>query len=271
MSPIFEEDEMKLYLENEIVKYLPNGITTNEIALEYAIQDMESDEMTEYNILLLAAKKNKIEEKIAIVEAAGLIPIILDVEQYAMQNMLRLMKGDDFTKKTYLLLDCASTNLKMLVYRNGEIIATRDAPMGGVNLIQNVMHTLKVSFADAERLIIESDDNNIDYKIVEKHFINNYVNEFISVFRYFKSSTTVPDIDEVILTGGLAGLPSLEEAFKYAIIEHKETHIKTEPYIARPLNTTPKGENMSLNKFLKDEPSLFLVTALALRHFLRQF
>lgn len=269
--PIFEqENELKIHLEHEIVKYLPTGISVNEITLEYSIIGVNEQSPTDYDVMLIAAKKEKIDERIAIVEAAGLVPVVLDVEQYTLQNMLRLMKGEEFNKNTYLLLDASGTTLRMIIYRNGDMIFTRDTAIGGVNLTRDITNNLNISLEDAEKMKIEKRGDDT-YDIIEKTFLNNYVGEFISSFQYFVSSASLPDVNEIILTGGVAGLPNIEEVFKNAIIENNETNIKTEPYVARPLHSTPKDEKISLNKFSQDEAGLFLVTSLALRHFLRQY
>lgn len=265
-----DEDIMKLELEKEMTKYLPENTTMNEISLDYAISGINEQSPTDYDVVSVAAKKEKIEERIAIVEAAGLIPVILDVEQYAIQNMLRLMKGDDFNHKTYLVLDCSASLLKMMIFRKGEIVNTKDTHIGGFNLTRDLMNNMEISFNEAEKIKIDHMGDET-FEIIEKTFLNNYVSEFLSAFQYFVSSTANPEVDEIILTGGVAGLINIEEAFKNAIIEGNETHIKTEPYVARPLHSTAKSESISLNRFAKDEPSLFLVTSLAIRPFLRQY
>jgi type IV pilus assembly protein PilM len=269
--PIFdEEEELKLHLENEVIKYLPSGITTNEISLDYSIIGVNNQSPTDYDVLLIAAKKEKIEERVAIVAAAGLVPVIVDVEQYSLQSMLRLMKGDEFNNKTYLLLDASATTLRMMVFRNGDMIASRDTNIGGINLTKDLMSNLNINFTEAEKIKIERSGDET-YEIIEKTFLNNYISEFMSAFQYFITSTSVPSIDELILIGGTAGIYKIEDAFKEAILESNEQNIKAEPYIARPLHNLQKNEKINLTKFTQDEPGLFLVTSLALRHLLRPF
>ena len=57
------------------------------------------------NITIISLTKDKIDELLAVVESAGLIPTILDVDIYAIQNLLRLLKGDDFLTHNYIFLD----------------------------------------------------------------------------------------------------------------------------------------------------------------------
>ena len=269
--PIYdEEEELKIQVESEIAKYLPNGMTLEEISLDYSILGINEQNPTEYDMLLVAAKKEKIDERIALVEAAGLVPMILDIEQYALQNMLKLMKADDFNEKTYLLLDCGAHSMKMLVFRKGELIFNRDIESGGVQLTHDLINNFSIPFAEAEKMKRETIGNDT-YEIIEKTFLNNYVSEFLRTFQFFDSATSITNIDELILTGGVAGIMGIEDVFKNGIIANGETRIRTEPYVARPLHNTNKNEKISLNKFAKDETGLFLVTSLALRQFLRKY
>lgn len=269
--PIFDDDEeLTIYLNDKVKEYIPNGVKVEEIVLDYSVLKIDEQNPHEQEVILVLAKKEKMEQKIAIIEAAGLIPTIIDVEQYALQNILRLMKGEDFNKKTFLLLDMSASTLRMLVFKNGELLTTRDTHIGGVNLTKELMNNLDINFIDAEKMKVERNFNEI-YDIVEKTFLNNYVSEFISAFKYFISSTNINSIDEIILIGGVAGLPQIDEVFKQAIKESENYQIKTEPYIARPLHSISKSDSIDLHKFSQHESSLFLVTALALRPFLRSF
>ena len=74
-----------------------------------------------------------------------------------------------------------------------------------------------------------------------------------------------------ILSGGMANVPGLDEILTNVISNNSEFKINNEIYIARPLGNINKDDKISLNKFNRDEAGLFLVTALALRHFLRQY
>ena len=69
----------------------------------------------------------------------------------------------------------------------------------------------------------------------------------------------------------MANIPGLDEVLNHLILENSEVKVKNIPYIARPLTNINKDEKISLSKFNRDEAGLFLVSALALRYFLRQY
>lgn len=269
--PIFDNNEdLKLQVENELSKHLPTNMPIENIGLDYYTIGRNQQVPTDNDMLLVAAKKEKIEERVAIVEAAGLIPVILEVDQFVMQNMLRMMKGQDFMEKTYVVADCSANNLRLSMFSNGQMVYSKDSSIGGFSLTQDIMLNCGLTYEEAERTKVERNGDET-YDMVLKTFLNNYASEFLRAFQYFYSATGVSEVDEIVLTGGVAGLPGIEEALTNAIMETGENNIKSKPYVARPLHSTPKSNRIDLVRFTRDEPSMFLATSLALRHYLRQY
>lgn len=272
--PIMDsEEDLKFQVQSEISSSFP-GVTLDEVALDYYHLEQENDNLEEQDLLIVAAKKEKIEERIALVEMAGLIPIIVDIEQYALQNLVRMIQGEDFNKKTTLLLDCSSQLMRLIFFKDGQIIESRDTEIGGDNFTQDIMNNFDITdVMEAEKIKIEKNSKEEDeqFNIVRKTFLMNYASEFLRTFQYCTSSNIIQQVDEIILTGGVAAVMGIEDAFRNIIVENKENLIKTVPYVARPLQVITKSNKISLIKFNRDEPGLFLVSALALRHFLRQY
>lgn len=268
------EKDMMLQVENAIAQYLPDDMSLFDISMDFTLIKTNDQVAEEYDTLLVGAKKDKLDNRNAIVETAGLNAVIIDVETYSIQNMVRLMKGADFVNGTYVVADCSATVLRMLVFRHGELLYSRETPIGGINLTHEIANNLEISFEDAEKRKFqknELDEKAETYDMVIKSFLNNYITEFMRAFAYFASATSVGDVDEIILTGGVAGLLGLETALAVALAEDADILIKNNPYIARPLEEMNKDSKISLSKFSQDEPSLFLVTSLALRKYLRQY
>lgn len=268
--PIYEnEDELKFGIEMEISKYLPSTMTLDEITLDYYITDENKDDGI-CTVIVIAAKKDKIEEKVAIIESAGLIPKIIDIEQYSLQNLLILMKGEDFNKKTYMLFDTSGQILRMFVYKSGLLTSTREIELGGMNLTKNLMESLDISQQESENFKIRRDGDEV-FELIESKFIENYTNEIIRLIDMYNSATIYPEIDEIILFGGVANTPGIVEALTEGLGNLESRQIKNAPYIGKPLLNVEKNEKINMKKFQKEEASLFLVTALALRKFLRKY
>lgn len=265
------QEDIQNQVETEISNYLPEGMKLEDVMLDYYITQDNDQNADENDMLLVAAKKEKIDERIALVEMAGLIPHIVEVEQYSLQNMVRLMSGDQFNEKSILLLDCSAKVMRMFIFKNGQLVYNKDIDLGGDDFTNDIMNNLGVStIIEAEKLKLEN-SNDETLAMIQKTFLMNYSSEFLRAFQYFTSFYSSPEIDEVILCGGVAGIAGIEEAFHNIIVENEEPHIRTSPYVARPLEQVAKGDKISLSKFSRDEAGLFLVTSLAIRQFLRQY
>jgi type IV pilus assembly protein PilM len=271
ISPVFDEDAaMNIQMENLMREHLVSGVSMDDIKMDYAILGENKMNITESDIMLVGARNESIDERVAIVESAGLTPLILDVEQYAYQNMLRLIKGEEFVEKNYILLDCSANMMRMMIFQKGVFFNEETRLIGGNTLTNEVSSNVGLDFEEAERLKKnrEGDDT---YEIIEKTFLNNYVNEFMSMFQFLISSTSIDEIDEIILTGGTANIPGIENVFKHALQSNNETRIKSDPYVAKPLGEIIKSDKIDLVALEKEQASLFLVTSLAVRQFLRQY
>jgi type IV pilus assembly protein PilM len=265
------QSDLKDQVEAEISRYFPEGMNLEDVALDYYTMQPNELNPEDNDMLLVASKKDRIEERTALVEMAGLVPQIIEVEQYSIQNLLRLMQGQEFNEKTTLLVECAAKVMRMYVFRNGQLIYSKDSEFGGDEFTRDIMNNMGVgSVLEAEKLKVEKTGDET-FDMIEKTFLMNYSSEFLRAFQYYATSNAIPDIDEVVLCGGVAGILGIEEAFRNIILENGETHIKGDPYVARPLQNIAKADKISLGKFSRDEAGLFLVTSLAFRHLLRQY
>lgn len=270
ISDFDSEEAIKSQVDNEIVKYFPDMVI-EDFAVDYYTLGINAQSDTDNDTLLVAGKKDKIDELLAVVESAGLVPTILDVDIYAIQNLLRLLKGEDFLNHNYIFLDCGGSLLRMVVFKNSEVVFTKEIEIGGMHLTNDIMLNLSLNTQEeAEKIKIHRTGDET-YDMVEKQFLLNYGHEFIRALDYFATSTSIREVEEIILSGGMANVPGLDEVLHTLILENSEVKVKNIPYIARPLTDINKEDRISLSKFNRDEAGLFLVSALALRHFLRQY
>lgn len=269
-----ETEEGLLYqVEGELAKFLPTGSNKEDLLIDFYDLGFNEHSPTESDMLLVAAKKENIEEKMALVESAGLEPSILEVEQFTIQNMLRsYVGGEEFDKKTILLADCSGNDLSILIFKKGELSYSKDISIGGKNFTEDLAVNLGVSFEEAEKIKIrnEQEDNEI-YKNAVKMFLNNYASEFIRGLQYYTTSAANPEIHEAYLIGGMAGFEGLLDTINKALEENGDNIIKTDVQIAKVLSKMKLKNKIDLAYLNKHESSMFLATGLAARHFLRLY
>ena len=263
-----EADKLQ-QMEQEITRFLPEDTSVADLALDFStIGDMVQSP-TDEEIIIVAAKRDKIEDRVALIEAAGLEAVVLDMEFFAFQNMLRLMKGDSFLRETILLIDLSATSIRLIVYKKGELSYFKDAPIGGVSLTQELVTNFGINFVDAERMKFERGDDT--YDMIVKAFLQNFASEFERMISYLASPTSIAEIHEVVVVGGMANLAGAEAMIKQVLSASRDLIIHADPVIGRPLSGADKDDKISLSRFARDEAGLFLVASLALRKYLRTY
>lgn len=272
------ENEMLETVQQALALNLPEGISISDVSFDYSIVKDSETNPQEYDVIVVAVKKEILDSRLAIIEMAGLNPVIMDTEQFAMQNMARFIRGVNFLSNVCILIDCSGSMLKMWAFKKGELVYSKDVEIGGVHMTHEIANNLGIKFEDAEHKKFnrnEYEDGFDTYDMVEKAFLKNYVTEMVRAFAYFASATSLNEVDEIILCGGVAGIQGLPELLEDALVENNDILIKTKPYVARPLSQKLKesddGSKINLTQFIQVEAGLFLATSLALRKFLRHY
>ena len=140
----------QVYFEAE--QYIPFDMS--EISLDYEVvqEDMGDGKM---DILLVAAKKDFIEKRLAVVKDAGLEPEVLDVDVLALANVF----WENYElppENAVVLVDLGASLTKINIVSSSASIFTRDVAVGGKNLTQEIQNKLGISFQEAEVLKIDA-------------------------------------------------------------------------------------------------------------------
>ena len=92
-----------------------------------------ADEQDEMSIVLVAAKKDKVNELTELVKAAGLIPIVMDVDAFAVENMYGVTSPAS-QEDTTTLVNIGASVMNVNIVREGVSLFTRDIPMGEIGI-----------------------------------------------------------------------------------------------------------------------------------------
>jgi type IV pilus assembly protein PilM len=130
----------------EAAKYLPS---VQESAVEYAILG-KSGEPVQLDVLLVAAPNEMVNSRVEAMERAGLDPVAIDIEAFALLRSLSAAGFDLGEPMAVLNMGAAFTDFHILFDEN--IALTRSIPMGGAMLTQAIMSAANVTIEDAEAL-----------------------------------------------------------------------------------------------------------------------
>ena len=122
-----KEEDLELLVEAEANQYIPFAL--EEVNLDFQTLGPAPNNPDESEVLIAASRKEKVEDRVAVAEAAGLKPRVMDVESYAMQQAFELISptlpasGRD---QNIALVDIGAHVTHFYVLRNGQFLFSRD-------------------------------------------------------------------------------------------------------------------------------------------------
>ncbi len=157
------------------------------------------------DVLLVAVKKDKINDYVNLVKDAGLEPVVVDVDAFALANMCEL--NYDVEAGITALLNIGASVMNINILRDGVSIFTRDITVGGNRYTEALQRDAGLSYDDAEKIKrgegVDGADmdqlNGIIATVTE-----DIVGEIQRSFDFFRSTTGSDKVSRVLLSGGCA-------------------------------------------------------------------
>ncbi|TSC66438.1 MAG: type IV pilus assembly protein PilM [Candidatus Doudnabacteria bacterium Gr01-1014_77] len=201
--PPLKDSELKAAIEFEAKKYVPLPIT--EMTLSWSVIEKMSDGKT--RILLTAVPNNVLRSYLKIFQQAKLEPVALEIEALA---LIRALIGDD--KGSILIVDVGAKSTHLNIVENGNLLLTRNIPMGGDTITQKIAESLKISLVRAEQFKKDfglTQSNLIPENI--KPILANIKSEAKQLQGIYQARGK--KFDKIMIVGGTANLPGLNEFF----------------------------------------------------------
>lgn len=254
------DEEMEIQVESEANQYIPFSL--DEVSLDYCVIGASDTSAGDVDVLIAASRKEKVQDRQGLAEAAGLKPIVIDIESYASRMAAaRLIDSQPNHGKDALvaLFEIGAVATSMQVIRNGETLYERDQAFGGAQLTQMIARQYGFSVDEAE-LKKRTADLPGDYEqTVLRPFTLSMAQEISRALQFFFTSTPHNRIDNILLAGGAASLPGLVQD-----ITDQTTFTCS---VANPFEGMEMGASVKTSKMMRETPSYLTATGLALRRF----
>src|SRR5258706_4941109 len=133
------EEEMEVQVQGEANQYIPFSL--DEVNLDFHVLGPAPSVKDEVEVLIAASRKEKIEDRVAAAEAAGLKTIVMDVESYASQTAFELICGGNSgisDADVTVTVDIGATVTRVTVVHEGQTVYTRGQQIGGPGLDQDI-------------------------------------------------------------------------------------------------------------------------------------
>ncbi len=254
--------ELEVQVEAEANQYIPFPL--DEVSLDFCVVGPSSSSVGDLDVLIAASRREKVQDIQGLAEAAGLKPVVVDVESYASRlATARLIEGlpNKGVGTIVALFEIGALTTSMQVIRDQEVLYDRDQAFGGAQLTQLIVRQYGFSPEEAESKK-RSGELPEDYDAsVLRPFVESMVQEIGRALQFFFTSTPHNKVDHIMLAGGSAALPGLTAAVT------KQTSFSCS--LVNPFDGMEIGDGVRLKKMTREAPSYLTSCGLALRRFSR--
>ena len=251
-------------LENQIQveadQYIPFPL--EEVALDFEVIGQSEENPERVDVLLAASRSDNVDVRVGALEIGGLTAKVIDVEAFALENTIAMLASnqiDDAESKIIAVADIGSTVTTFSVLEKLKIIYSREQQFGGAQLTEDIQRRYGLSYEEAG---LAKRQGGLP---------ENYVPEVLEPFKeaigqqisraqqFFFSSSSVTNIDYLILAGGCSSIDGLGE-----LIESK---LGVPTIVANPFADMSVSSKVPAQSLSNDAPALMVACGLALRSF----
>jgi type IV pilus assembly protein PilM len=256
------EEELELQVESEANQYIPFSL--DEVSLDFCVIGPSATSVGDVEVLIAASRKDRVQDRQGLAEAAGLKPVVLDIESHASRlAMSRVISALPNEGKDALvaLFEIGADTTSLKVLRDDEMLYDRDQAFGGSQLTQLISRQYGFSFEEAEAKKLAGDLPE-DYEAsILVPFVDSLSQEIGRALQYFFTSTPHHKVHYVMLAGGTATLPGLKD---------RVTDLTGfASSVVNPFEHMQLGSAVRESRVRREAPSYLTACGLAMRRFLQ--
>ena len=258
MAAGLRDEDMEAQVEAEANQYIPFSL--DEVNIDFQVLGAAPNNPDEVEVLIAASRKEKIEDRVAAAEGAGLKVTVMDVENYATEAAYSLVASqlpNAGRDQTVIIVDIGASMMHINVLHDNKSVYTREQSFGGGQLTQEIQRRFGLSLEEAEIAkrkggLPESYDSE-----VLQPFMQTLAMEVARALQFFTSSTQYNRVDHIVLAGGCAAIPAIE------VVVQDRTQVNT--LIANPFRGMAINTRLKQQQAATDAPSLLIACGLAMR------
>lgn len=251
-----DEEELAEYIVDEAEQYIPFDI--DDVYIDYQVIREAIDENSRNEIMLVAAKKEVIDDYLDMLQEQKLLPVLVDIDGFALENIWEVSSHSD---ANVALVDIGASKMNINIIASGVSVLARDVVVGSEQLTDQIANTLDIDFTEAEEIKLGQRTAEEHSKALEEIFTQTctqWVLEIKKAIDLYMSNNPETPLTKLVLSGGGAKVKGLKEYIRH------ETGL--EVIIFNPF------ENMKLNEKKIDQnylkaiaPEMAIAAGLAIR------
>ncbi len=275
MPADFKESDIEANMSIEASQYIPYPI--EEIYLDFEVKGPSQANSEMQDVMLVASRRENVDTREAALKEAGLVPAIVDVEVYALENMYRLLidslpKASDAGGQISLtkaresltaLVDIGATITNLYILQGDRVIFTREQGFGCDQLTVRIAESYGLPREQAEQMKRSGQVADDFATMILEPFKQMLAEQIGHGLQFFFSSDQYVsgryNVDTIVLVGGGAMIVGLDRVVADVL------GITT--VVANPFKNMGSAPKVNSSALLRDAPLLVVAGGLALRSF----
>ena len=206
--PTMSEEQLEESIRWEAEQQIPFDIEDVNLDFQIINEQVNPDQMA---VLLVAAKKDMINDYTAVIEEAGLQPTIVDVDVFAIENAYNL-NFESSEDDVIALVNIGASVMNINILKGGTTAFTRDISIGGRQITEEIQKRLKLTYEEAEAVKVkerDAADQNAEVETLIQGTAEQLATEVRRSLEFFAASSSGGEIKKIFLSGGCAKIQML--------------------------------------------------------------
>lgn len=220
--PKMPEAVLRKSIKYEASKHISSSVEDSLVEFEIL---GEADEPGQMNVMLVAAPREMVESRVKALESAGLEPLAVDVEAFALiRSLVEFSATDEYLHRTVALMDMGASHTDVNIVSRGQFVLTRNIPIAGDGFTNAIKSLTGGTFDEAEAMKLDmtkeasldqlsaTGQENRCWRVVQP-LLDELIREIRRSVHFFQS--TLPEgssdmqVSKIMLTGGTARMPGM--------------------------------------------------------------
>jgi type IV pilus assembly protein PilM len=259
--PAMTDEELEESIQWEAEQHIPFDIS--DVNLDYQVLNSSQPGSTA-DVLLVAVKKDKILNHTNVITQAGKIPMVVDIDAFAIQNAFEA-NYHSASNATVALLNIGASIMNIVVTKGGTPMFTRDVSVGGNQFTDALQKDMNLSFEEAEQVKQGKTIEGVQRENVSslmQSVCEVLLLEIQKTFDFFRATTVGEQLQRVYVSGGCAKV----EGFLDLLLGRLGLPVE----MLDPFKNIAIGKGVDLTQLEEMSPSMAVAVGLALRSFENQ-
>ncbi len=251
-----EEDKLHEQIKSEAESYIPFDVS--DVNLDFQIIGENMENPGQMDVLLVAAKKEIVNDYASLIQMAGLNPCVMDVDAFALQNIYEA--NYDTEEGNVALIDIGASKTTLNIMKGNTSVLIRDVSLGCGQITQQIVTTMGCPLEEAEQMLHGTRPDSIPPKeLIEiiGSVIADWCTEIKRALDFFYSTYPGDHIQKIILSGGGANIKDFRELLA------EETSSEVE--IINPFENFSVGKDFDPSYLERISPQAAICMGLAMR------